>query len=295
MLNNRKRIRAQKIIMGLRYQNQVCHLASMHKKEKAIQLPFETSLGCKIIPTPINTDLLGTFTGEVERTLTPLACVKEKCYRGLDLEKGTLGLANEGSFGPHPAIPFIPADFEVLFFTDRNLGFELTLSKISPQTNFLSQSIQNVDQLSAFAKQALFPSHALILRPQDTKDSNLIFKGIQDHDQLYRIFQKCSEISKDRLVWAETDMRAHMNPSRMKRIEELAYEMANRLATPCPSCQIPGWGLVKTIPGLLCKECQTPTDLIQGKIFGCCQCNYEEMLENQKEMANPADCPFCNP
>lgn len=281
--------------MGLRYQNQVCHLASIHKKEKAVGLPFEKSLGCKIIPAQINTDLLGTFTGEIERTLTPLACVKEKCYRGLDLEKGALGVANEGSFGPHPLFPFIPADLEILFFTDINLGFELTLSKISLETNFSAKSIQSIDELSAFAKKALFPSHALILRPQDTKDSNLIFKGVQDYEELYRIFQKCSEISKDRLVSVETDMRAHMNPTRMKRIEELAYEMAGRLATPCPSCQIPGWGVVKSLLGLPCKECRMPTDLIKAKIFGCCQCKHEEMLENQKEMADPGYCPFCNP
>jgi hypothetical protein len=267
-------------------------------KEKAIGPPFEKSLGCKIIPAKINTDLLGTFTGEIKRELAPLACVKEKCYRGLEFEKGTLGIANEGSFGPHPSFPFIPANSEVLFFSDRNLEFELTLSKTSLETNFSAKSIQNIDELSAFAKQALFPSHALILRPNDTEYSNLIFKGIQNYEELYRIFQRCSEVSRDRLVWVETDMRAHMNPTRMKKIEELAYEMANRLANPCPSCQIPGWGLVNSVPGLPCKECRRQTDLIKSKIYGCCKCEYKEILEThltQKEMADPSWCPFCNP
>lgn len=281
--------------MQLRYQNEVCHLASMHKKEKAIGRPFEKFLGCKVIPAQINTDLLGTFTGEIERMLTPIACAKEKCCRGLDLEKGTLGVANEGSFSSHPSIPLISADFEVLFFTDRNLGFELTLTKISPETNFSAKSIQSIDELFTFATQALFPSHALILRPHDAENSNLIFKGIQDFEELYQIFQKCSEASRDHSVWVETDMRAHMNPTRMKRIEELAYEMVTRLAISCPSCQIPGWGVVKNVPGLPCKECQMPTDLIKSEIYGCCQCNHQEILENQKEMADPRYCPFCNP
>lgn len=281
--------------MHLRYQNELCHLASMHKKEKVIGAPFKKSLGCKVIPAQINTDLLGTFTGEIERTLTPAACAKEKCYRGLDLENGTLGVASEGSFGPHPLTPFIPADFEILFFADKHLRFELTLSKISPKTNFSAKSIQNIDELSDFAKQALFPSHALILRPQGNNDPNLIFKGIQTTEELYQIFQKCSEISNDHRVWVETDMRAHMNPTRMKIIEELAYEMAARLIIPCPSCQTPGWGIIVNIPGLPCKQCQGPTNLIKSKIYGCCQCKHQEILENQNEMADPGYCTFCNP
>lgn len=279
----------------MRYHNQLCHLASMHQKEKALGDAFKKFLGCKIVPAQINTDLLGTFTGEIERTLTPAACAREKCYRGLELEKGTLGVANEGSFCPHPEIPFIPADFEILFFADRTLGFELMLSKVSAETNFSAQSIQNNDELFSFAKKALFPSHALILRPQNTKDPDLIFKGIKDAEELHRIFQQCSEISKDGLVWVETDMRAHMNPTRMKVIEELAYEMVTRLTIPCPSCQIPGWGIVKHVRGLPCKECQMPTTLVKSEVYGCCQCKYEEILDKQKAWADPGHCPFCNP
>lgn len=267
----------------------------MHKKEEAIGQPFEKLLGCRVIPAQINTDLLGTFTGEVERTLDPYACVKEKCYRGLDFEKGFLGVASEGSFGPHPLIPFVTADCEILFFTDRKLGFELTLTKTSLQTNFAAKSIQNNEELAEFTKQALFPSHALILRPHDTKDPHLIFKGVQDAENLDLIFKKCLENSKDPQVWVETDMRAHMNPTRMKIIGELAQEMVARLATPCPSCQIPGWGLVKRLPGLPCTACRMPTDLIKTEIYGCCQCNHQESVENQQEKADPRYCPFCNP
>lgn len=281
--------------MKSRYQNEICHLATMHQKEKAIGLPFKKFLGCEVVPAQINTDLLGTFTGEIERTLTPHACAKEKCYRGLELEKGSLGVASEGSFGPHPSFPFSRADYEILFFADINLKFELTLTKISLETNFSAKFIQNVDELSAFAEQALFPSHGLILRPNHTNDPNLIFKGIQDGVELHHIFKKCSEHSIDGTVLVETDMRAHMNPTRMRRIEELAYEMVARLATPCPSCGIPGWGVVKKLSGLPCKACRMPTELIRSKMYRCCQCTYQEIVENEKEMADPGYCSFCNP
>lgn len=140
--------------MKLRYQNKICRLASLHKKETAIGLPFEKFVGCKVVSAQINTDLVGTFTGEFERMFTPRAGIKETCDKELDLEKGTLGVANGGGFGPRPSVSLVPADFEIIFFANRSLASELTLTKLS-----------------------LFPSHAPILHPHDTKDPNMIFKN----------------------------------------------------------------------------------------------------------------------
>ncbi|MBX7066833.1 MAG: hypothetical protein K1X28_06345 [Parachlamydiales bacterium] len=267
----------------------------MHKKERAIAPAFEKFLGCKVVPVDINTDLFGTFAGEIERTLSPYACAKEKCIRGLNLGNGVLGIANEGSFGPDPSFPFVPADFEILYFIDRDLEFDLMLSKSFPQTNFSGKSIPTLEELAVFADQVLFPSHALVLRPHRLQDSRFIFKGIRDAGELRSVFQKCLELSSDGLVWVETDMRAHMNPTRMKNIEALSNEMAVRLAAPCPSCKTPGWGVVKKMPGLLCKMCEAPTELIKSEIYGCCKCKHQEELENYEQKAEPDFCPFCNP
>jgi hypothetical protein len=281
--------------MNLLYQNQICHLASMHKKEKAIKEPFKKFLGCEVIPVDLNTDLFGTFTGEIERKLTPHKTAKEKCYKGLEIQGGTLGISSEGSFNPHPYFPFITANLEILFFTDLNLGFELTLTKLSTETNYSSQLIQSTQELFNFANKALFPSHALILRPEKANDPNLIFKGIQNPQELENIFYICMQNSKEASVFVETDMRAHMNPTRMKIIEELSYEMADRLKKRCPSCQIPGWGIVEKVSGLPCKACYLPTDLIKSESYGCCSCSYREEKELDRELADPSLCPSCNP
>jgi hypothetical protein len=281
--------------MNLRYQNQICHLASMHKKETALKEQFKKFLGCEVVPVPINTDLFGTFTGEIERTLTPHKTAKEKCYKGLEIQKGALGISSEGSFTPHPYCPFITANIEILFFTDRNLNFELTLTKLSTETNHSAQLIKTTQELLNFANKALFPSHALILRPEKANDSNLIFKGIQDPQELQDMFQICIQNSKEASVYVETDMRAHMNPTRMKIIEELSYEMADRLRSSCPSCQIPGWGVVQKVSGLPCKACYIPTDLIKSEVYGCCSCTYEELKEAERDLADPSFCPSCNP
>ena len=47
-------------------------IATMHQKEKAIAGILEKQLGVKcVVPENFNTDLLGTFSGEVEREDDP--------------------------------------------------------------------------------------------------------------------------------------------------------------------------------------------------------------------------------
>lgn len=281
--------------MNLRYTNQVCSLASMHEKDRAISPWFESLLGCKVLTAKINTDLLGTFSGEIERELSPSACVKEKCYRGMEEGNTQLGIASEGSFGPYPFLPFAYADHEILFFTDKVLGFELMISKVFLETNFSGKWVHNTDELLAFAKKALFPSHALILRPTNTNPAACVYKGIQDVKNLEEAFAKCINQSTDKKVWVETDMRAHMNPTRMKAIGELAKEMACRLSTSCPACDIPGWGMVSKIKGLGCMACGAPTEVPLKEIYSCCKCEYKIEASPEIRHADPQYCQFCNP
>jgi hypothetical protein len=47
-------------------------LTTKHEKARAIARPFRVGLGVEVlVPTGIDTDLLGTFTGEVERAGAP--------------------------------------------------------------------------------------------------------------------------------------------------------------------------------------------------------------------------------
>ncbi len=67
-------------------------IATKHRKEQVISPILEEALGVKcIVSENIDTDVLGTFTGEVERTNSPLETARMKCE-----------LASEGSFGSHP-------------------------------------------------------------------------------------------------------------------------------------------------------------------------------------------------
>jgi hypothetical protein len=278
------------------YNNKIGAIATMHGKEKVISPAFFDSLGLTTLQAKIDTDQLGTFTGEIERKGDALTCAREKCE--LIIKEGIkIAISSEGSFGPHPLIPFIACDHEILYFIDSEKGFHLHQTLLSSNTNYCSEVISTEQRLETFCEQVLFPSHALIVRPNKAQNRSIIFKGIQDFKELKEVFFKCCSLSSDGKALLETDMRAHMNPTRMDVIKELADSFAKRLATPCPSCSNPGWGIVETQPGLECELCGSETDLVKFEIFGCPKCPHKELKSRQDGLtqADSTYCNFCNP
>lgn len=270
-------------------------IATKHHKEQAIAPVLEESLGVRcVVAKDLDTDQLGTFTGEIERKISPLSAAKEKCRRALSNSPFDLAIANEGSFGPHPALYMIPADEEMLFFRDEQNDLEVQVHLISTETNFSGQEVQNKAELIAFAKEALFPSHALILRPY--KDApEQITKGIQDETILIQTFEKI--IKQRKSAYVETDMRALYNPSRMKVIRALTQKLVERLNSLCPACESPGFGIVDIRTGLPCSWCGRPTSMILADIYACSKCGHKEerlFPKGQKE-ADPGRCDYCNP
>ena len=101
--------------------NKSCLIVTKHHKEKVIAPILKDRLGLKCITVEsIDTDILGTFSGEIERTDSPLATVKKKCFLGNSIQDVDFIIANEGSFGPHPFIPFLKADEEYMCLYDKN-------------------------------------------------------------------------------------------------------------------------------------------------------------------------------
>ena len=274
-------------------------LTTKHAKSIAIAPPFLERLEASVLEYVVDTDKLGTFSGEVERQGNALECARRKCEWSLNTlgNKVEFALASEGSFGPHPFIPFLPYDHEILYFIDRKHGFHLHLSHLTEKTNYRMQSIDSLEELEKFSKYAQFPSHALILRPNSREVREPLFKGIDSSDVLEEAFKECMKYSSDSKVWVETDMRAQFNPSRMAVIGELASRLAEQLQTPCPKCEIPGWGKVRQEKGLKCSWCGSETELVKSEIYGCVKCDYEENTERSDGIkeADPGSCQFCNP
>ena len=277
--------------MSRTYEGQKAALASCHGKEQAIIPAMARHLGLELtVPGGIDTDALGTFSGEVARDLSMLETVRKKARLGMDATGLPIGLASEGSFGPDPVLGIIPAAIELLHFMDETRGIEITERLASNRTNYNALELKDGAALNAFLEQANFPSHGLIVKSDET----VLHKGIINRAQLDDAIAQAQARGS---CWIETDMRAHFNPTRMAEIAKLANKLAARLATPCPSCQAPGFGIQAQIPGLECRDCGAPTALVRQVTYRCPACQHEDPRPRPdgQTRAEPQYCPECNP
>ena len=278
------------------YNGKKAVVATMHGKERAIGPALESQLGMGVVvPPDIDTDTLGTFTGEIPRAGSMRDAALAKARLGMRLANVRIGIASEGSFGPHPAIPFIPAATELLLLVDNERGIIVTEHVLTERTNFDHLVVAPDDDLQPFLSRVRFPSHAMIVRPNSGLGP--IHKGIIDPILVHRLVRDVSRASADGKARIETDMRAHLNPTRMKEIAQLAEKFTRRLATLCPACGTPGYGIVKSETGLPCGECGIETELVKTLISGCASCQFTESKPRTDGLnfATAAQCPQCNP
>jgi hypothetical protein len=277
------------------FQGRKLIIATKHQKESVIAPILEKELGvhCFIIEN-FDTDALGTFTGEIERELDPISTAREKCIRAMDLSNCDLGIASEGSFGPHPSLFFTSADDEFLIFIDRKNKLEIIARELSTSTNFDGQQIQNEKELREFINHVSFPTHALILS-KSKEDKTDMIKGITNYESLVKSANAL--ILKYGSAYVETDMRAMYNPTRMRVIQKAAEKLVHKIKSTCPQCQAPGFGITDTKKGLQCSLCGLPTNSILSAIYECqhCQFKKEDMYPHQKTTENPTYCDYCNP
>ncbi len=277
------------------FQDRKLVIATKHEKEKVIAPLLEKELGvfC-FINENFDTDLLGTFTGEIEREQDPVATARQKCLMAMELSNCDLGIASEGSFGSHPSMFFVNADDEFLIFIDKKNNLEIIVRELSTATNFNGKNIKSERELLAFAEASSFPSHGLILR-KAKEDNHEIVKDITDIKHLKETFQTLFE--KHGTVYAETDMRAMYNPSRMQVIETATKKLIEKIKSECPQCSKPGFGITEVKSGLKCNLCGAPTNSTLSYIFVCqhCACTKEEMYPHKKTNEDPMYCDYCNP
>jgi hypothetical protein len=270
-------------------------IATKHEKEKVIAPILEQELGVVcFVKKGFDTDILGTFTREIERELDPIAAVRKKCLMAMEASNCDLGIASEGSFGPHPSLFFASADDEFLIFIDAKNNLEIIVRELSTATNFNGGDILNEQELLDFADAIKFPSHGIILRPSKT-DNQHIIKGIASLEELKKAFNVL--LKKFNRVYVETDMRAMFNPSRMAVIKNATKKLVTKINTHCPQCNIPGFGVTGAKKGLECSLCGAPTNSTLCYIYSCQKCHFEkeELYPHKKIFEEPMYCDFCNP
>jgi hypothetical protein len=278
------------------YKNKPLILTTMHQKEIAIKPAFEKGLEFFVETLSYDTDLLGTFTGEIPRRLSQVESAKEKALIGLKISNEKFSLGSEGSFGPHPYIPFAASDIETLYFIDLENGIELSQYHMSTKSNFHHDTFSHLEEMESFLKHVYFPSHALILKPHIFNGPFKCLKGINNFDDLKEAFTICKTSSEDARVFVQTDMRAHMNPTRMQVISETANLLAKRIACLCPVCNCPGFGFKEKKDKKICQDCSSPTTLALFEVHSCLKCSFsKDYLIDNNGFACPEFCLSCNP
>lgn len=270
-------------------------LLTKHGKEQTIAPVLEAVLGCRIERVAgYDTDQLGTFTGEIPRAGTQLEAARRKARIGMELSGLPLGLASEGSFGPDPFAGMFPWNVEMVVLVDDRREIEV-VGLGQGRASFSQRLVADWAAAEAFARAAEFPGHQLVARPEGPDDPR-IRKGIDSWADLEAAFVRAQGQAANSLVFLETDLRAHANPTRREVIRLAAEDLAARLSSPCPACGRPGFWIVDRVPGLPCAACGSPTRESRAEIHGCLSCAHRETRERtDARHADPGRCDYCNP
>jgi hypothetical protein len=270
-------------------------IATKHKKEEVIAPLFENELNIKCFVEPnYDTDILGSFTGEIERTLSPIEALRAKCLNAMNTYGYDMGVASEGSFGPHPALFFVPADEEFMIWMDKKYDIEIVVKKLTTTTNFAGRSITTIEELDQFLNTVQFPSHGVILRKESRSNEHIV-KDLNSYQAICEQFKKLKGLFG--AVHIETDMRAMNNPTRMQVIAATTQQLIDAIKSKCPKCATPGFMPIKYLPGLPCALCGYATKSIKKEIIGCKKCGHEleRLYPNQRKVEDPQYCDYCNP
>ena len=277
------------------YQGKKIVLTTKHEKLDLIAPILNAELGLEVVLHEADTDLLGTFSGEVERTLAANQAAIAKARIGTTNLGLNLGVASEGTIGPDRLLPFLRSDTEYIALVDLGLGIELV-------EEFRSMAIvageivtEPGSDLNEFLERVDFPNHKLIASP-NLGDRSKSLKGLADQLSLEAAINKMAVDSKDGKVLVQSDLRAHCSPSRQENIRQAASNLAKRLKSLCPSCTTPGWGKVSHRRGLECSGCGEYVEkAIRAEVLGCAKCSYQEVRESFDSKADPDICDGCNP
>jgi ribosomal protein L37E len=280
------------------YAGQRIGLATMHGKEQAVAPPFRRVLEADVVVAPrLDTDELGTFTGDVPRpdALVETCAIKaELAFRSLDVD---CAIANEGSYGPIETVPLVPSGVEIMAFLDRRRGIKVIETLPTHRTNWRLLRFRAGDPAIPDAVKAIgFPRYGVfVLCSSDMEHP--VKSGLDTLDNVVSAMNQEARRSEDGMAVLIADMRAHRNPTRMRVLRALSWKLAKRLERLCPKCQAPGFGSIGNRRGLPCEACGAPTHWVHHEIDGCSACGHSELRPRRdgRTMAKKLSCRSCSP
>lgn len=273
-------------------------LATMHGKERALAPVLGRFLGLRVEAVPgLDTDRFGAFSREVERAGSPLDAARAKAAAAFDRDPGArIALASEGSFGPHPLLPFVALGRELVLLADRATGVEVVGAHADVGANFAHAVVPHAAAAVAFAERVGFPEQGIIVAGHlDGRPSPRLglFKAIGGRADLERAVERV--VSRCGAASVETDMRAHRNPRRMRAIKRAGLDLVRNFRRRCPACLRPGFVIVERVPGVPCSWCGEPTREVQAEVSACAGCGHRVERPTGQATADPGRCDSCNP
>lgn len=273
-------------------------VATQHGKERAVAPAMLHLLELEVfVPDRIDTDVLGTFSGDVARPGSMLDTAVAKARLGMALEGCAIGLASEGSYGMHPQVPILRGGLEVMVLVDRERDLVIHEELVVDRPHSHHRRVRPGKEAREFVEELDFPAHGLLVRPAIPGPGRWGAASVSSLHDLDRAVARAAGDSGDGCAVVFTDMRADRNPSRMANLVRLAHRLARRVRNPCPACDSPGYGPVRRPLGLPCRRCGTPSEMALGEVWGCGKCPHEDVRERSdgRVRADPGACSFCNP
>ncbi|APB99932.1 DUF6671 family protein [Polynucleobacter asymbioticus] len=270
-------------------------LLTQHGKESVVCPELLHTNNLEVIHvTGYDTDRLGTFARDIPRQGSQLDAARKKARVGMELSDTKIGIASEGAFANDPYTGLLPWNYELVLLVDDTRNLEIA-GFYGGEAQSASKQISSWDEITAFLSEAQFPSHQLVIRPDDEYHLECR-KGIGTIEILREAYDWATNLSKKGAVFVENDLRAHTNPTRMANILKATQDLAKKMVCLCPECASPGFAITETKKGLPCSHCGMPTNLPVANIWSCvrCGCKKEAVIANQIT-ADPSRCNCCNP
>ena len=263
-------------------------LLTKHGKEKVIAPLLQQKLGIEVNHTEaFDTDQLGTFSGEIERVSSPLTCAIKKAILAFKLTGDSVGLGSEGSFFISPA--GIGTVNEELLACVKDEAGGLVIGRYLAPVDVRQAECESREEIINFVQQTP-ANQGLVL-----KSNGHLAKGLQGEEAVLATVQAWFGRSSFERTTISFDLRAHQCPVRRQHIAGATENLVERLQSPCPECDHPGFWPDRPLPGLPCELCAAPTRVSRAQLAECAKCAHAQSFPVEQETAEARYCDFCNP
>lgn len=247
--------------------------------------------------TTVDTDRFGTFTGEVARKDSQLDAARAKIEAAfVAAPDARVALASEGSFGPHPYVPFAPLGCEIVVLSDRETGLELVGHDATLGPRFTHAVVDRPREALTFARRVGFPTQGVVVMASGSERGDperFLCKSAKTEATLAAAVREAVALCGS--AHLETDMRAHRNPTRMRAIRRASADLVRTALSLCPACGRPGFVVRERLHGVPCGWCGSPTEEVRAEVHTCVGCGHRFETAVGAETVDPGRCGFYNP